>query len=67
MADEIRKLADETGTLTSSIDGIVRELENNANKAQNVVGQVVYAINEENETIDETMEKFQTMQDYVFL
>ncbi|MBQ8044596.1 MAG: hypothetical protein IJ272_10730, partial [Clostridia bacterium] len=62
VADEIRKLADETGTLTSSIDGIVRELENNANKAQNVVGQVVYAINEENETIDETMEKFQTMQ-----
>lgn len=62
VAGEISKLAEETGVLTNNIDSIVKELDANANKAMNVVGQVVNAINEENSTIDETMDKFQAMQ-----
>ena len=62
VASEIRKLADETGNLTQRIDQIVRELENNAINAQKVVGEVVQAINEENTTIDDTINKFQLMQ-----
>jgi methyl-accepting chemotaxis protein len=62
VADEIRKLADETGTLTRSIEEIVKNLETNAEKAQNVVNRVVKGINEENSTIDKTMNKFETMQ-----
>lgn len=62
VADEIRKLADETGTLTGNIDSIIKELESNAIKAQNVVGEVVSAIDEEGITIEENMSKFNTMQ-----
>ncbi len=62
VADEIRKLADETGTLTRSIEEIVKNLETNAEKAQNVVNRVVKGINEENSTIDKTMNKFESMQ-----
>ena len=61
VAGEINKLAEETGILTNRIDTIVKELENNASKAQQVVGSVVNAINEENTTLDETINKFQTM------
>ena len=61
VADEIRKLADETGTLTKNIDSIVNNLEVNAVKAQAVVSEVVKAIKEENDTIDETMSKFEDM------
>ena len=61
VADEIRKLADDTGILTKNIENIVKELEGGALKATKVVGQVVEAINEENVTIDETMYKFESM------
>ena len=61
VADEIRKLADETGTLTRDIEAIVNDLEKNAVEAQDVVGKVVNAINEENQTIDDTMSKFNIM------
>lgn len=62
VADEIRKLADETGTLIKNIDHIVNDLEVNAVKAQDVVTDVVKAIKVENATIDNTMEKFNDMQ-----
>ena len=62
VANEIRKLADETGTLTQNIDQIVHELEVNAVNAQKVIGEVVNAINLENITIDDTINKFQMMQ-----
>ena len=62
VANEIRKLADETGTLTQNIDQIVHELEANAVNAQKVIGEVVNAINLENITIDDTINKFQMMQ-----
>ena len=63
VADEIRKLADETGVLTKNIGVIVQELEENAVKAQKVIQNVVSFIEEENVTIDNTMEKFNIMQD----
>lgn len=63
VADEIRKLADETGVLTKNIGVIVKELEENAVKAKNVIRNVVSYIEEENITIDRTMEKFGTMQE----
>ena len=62
VADEIRKLADETSTLTKNIDHIVNDLEENAVRAQEVVVDVVKAIKEENTTIDDTMNKFSDMQ-----
>ncbi|MBE5935098.1 MAG: hypothetical protein E7262_04835 [Lachnospiraceae bacterium] len=61
VADEIRNLADETGGLTRDIDNIVKDLEIKADQARSVVEQVVYAVNEENVTIDETMNKFDVM------
>lgn len=63
VADEIRKLADETGVLTKNIRVIVQELEENAVKAQKVIQNVVSFIEEENVTIDNTMGKFNIMQD----
>lgn len=63
VADEIRKLADETGVLTKNIGVIVQELEENAVKAQKVIQNVVSFIEEENVTIDNTMGKFNIMQD----
>ncbi|MBE5936149.1 MAG: hypothetical protein E7262_10290 [Lachnospiraceae bacterium] len=63
VADEIRKLADETGSLTKNIASIVSDLEVNAVKAQEVVEKVVVAINDENVTIDNTMDKFENMQE----
>lgn len=62
VSSEIRKLADETMALTNNIEGIVHELISNAFEAQAVIGQVVEAVNEENETIDDTMDKFEIMQ-----
>lgn len=63
VADEIRKLADETGVLTKNIGVIVQKLEENAVKAQKVIQNVVSFIEEENVTIDNTMGKFNIMQD----
>ncbi len=63
VAGEIRALADQTSELTVAIDEIANKLENNALKAQKAVGNVVIAINEENDTIDETMKEFIVMQE----
>jgi methyl-accepting chemotaxis protein len=58
VAEEIRNLADETGTLTDSIDLIVKELEKTAINAQIVVDKVVMAIDDENVTIDNAIKEF---------
>lgn len=65
VADEIRKLADETNDLTVDITKIVKLLENNALKANNVIGDVADSIKEENIIIDETMENFSSMERYI--
>ncbi len=65
VADEIRKLADETNDLTVDISRIVKLLENDALKANNVIGDVANSIKEENIIIDETMENFSTMEKYI--
>ena len=62
VAGEIRSLADGTSKLTDDIAGIVLMLENNALKAQKVVNEVVKSINEENTTIDETLNDFVNME-----
>lgn len=58
VAGEIRNLAEQTSVLTNNIEKIVHLLENNASKAQNVIEGVVDAIQEENSTIEETLEYF---------
>ena len=58
VAEEIRKLADETGILTDSIDIIVKELEKTAIDAQIVVDKVVSAIDDENITIENAINEF---------
>lgn len=65
VAGEIRTLADGTSKLTDDIDKIVQMLENNALKAQKVVNDVVQAINEENVTIDETLNDFISMKNNI--
>lgn len=65
VADEIRKLADETNTLTQNIGNIVKELEAHASKAQDVIRNTVAAIDEENNTIEQTIDKFVIMQDSI--
>ena len=58
VAGEIRNLAEQTSVLTNNIEKIVHLLENNASKAQKVIEGVVDAIQEENSTIEETLEYF---------
>lgn len=65
VAGEIRTLADGTSNLTDDINKIVLMLENNALKAQKVVNDVVQAINEENITIDETLNDFISMKNTI--
>ena len=62
VAGEIRSLADGTSKLTDDIAGIVLMLEKYALKAQKVVNEVVKSINEENTTIDETLNDFVNME-----
>ena len=62
VAEEIRKLADQTKDLTANIASIVSVLEKNANEAKMVVEEVVRSINEENDTIDNTVNHFDTME-----
>ncbi|SFB16324.1 methyl-accepting chemotaxis protein [Acetitomaculum ruminis DSM 5522] len=58
VADEIRKLADETRTLTESIQAIVSELYNNADNAKATVKNVVDASEKEREDIISANEQF---------
>ena len=67
VADEIRKLADETGTLTADIEKIVYELEQNASNAQKVMEKVVEAIDAEDATINKAVKKFDSMQDEMYI
>ena len=62
MAEEIRKLSDETATLTTNIGHIAKTLENDAIKAQKLVNQVADSIESENRTIDSTMNNFNDME-----
>ena len=62
VADEIRKLAEQTGIMTENIDKLVYQLEKNALNAQKVVNDVVQSINDENETIDATVNDFHNME-----
>ena len=62
VAQEIRKLADETASLTTDIAQIVALLENDANDAQNIIGEVEQSVVEETNTIDETLTVFKTME-----
>ena len=62
VAGEIRNLADETSKLTGDIDNIVKELSSKALNARKVVSLVTSAVDEENKTIDDTMDKFEIME-----
>jgi methyl-accepting chemotaxis protein len=58
VAEEIRSLADETNRLIVNIDNIVTTLEHNAVTTQDLVGEVVKGIENENDAIDRTMNQF---------
>lgn len=62
VAGQIRTLAKETAELTDSINNIVESLEKSAYVSQKVINEVVSAINEENNTIDNTMQDFDSME-----
>ena len=62
VAEEIRKLADETKELTGNIAEIVGKLESNATQAKEVVENVVKDINSENEYIEATVNHFIEME-----
>lgn len=62
VADEIRALADQTRTLTEKIKNIVMELEINADKASNIVGNVIDATNEERQLIKDAGENYKVIE-----
>ena len=62
VANQVRQLAVETSTLTEIIDELVEELEGSAVVSQKAINEVVSAINDENATIDGTINDFENMQ-----
>ena len=62
VAEEIRKLSEETANLTNNIENIIGNLEEGAIKAQHLIDEVESSIEEENKTIDKTMDKFGVME-----
>lgn len=62
VAEEIRKLSDETANLTTNISDIAKTLENDAIKAQQLIDKVTESIESENQTIDNTMDDFNEME-----
>lgn len=62
VAEEIRILADQTRTLTEKIKNIVMELEVNADKASNIVGNVIDATNEERQLIRAAGENYKVIE-----
>jgi methyl-accepting chemotaxis protein len=62
VAEEIRKLSEETNGLIVNINEIVKKIEGTAIDTQNIVNNVVYSIQEENDIIDETMVYFENME-----
>ena len=61
VANEVRVLAEETSKLTENIEGIVEELVKSADVAQLVARDVEKAVEEEVDTIDETLLDFTNM------
>ena len=62
VAEEIRKLSVETANLTGDIENIINLLEEGAASAQELIKEVEDSMNEENITIDSTMDKFNVME-----
>lgn len=62
VAGQIRILAKETAELTDSINNIVDKLEKSAYISQKAINEVVDSINEENHTIDNTIQDFDSME-----
>lgn len=58
VAEEIRKLAEDTGSLTTSIQDIIGKLEYNASSAKTTVANVVETVNKENINIIEAEKQF---------
>ncbi len=67
VANEIRKLAFETTKLTDNINEIFIELEENAKIAQDMVNEVVEAVNKENIDIDVTVLDFDNLEENINL
>ena len=62
VAKQVRQLAVETSELTEEIDSMVEKLQESAFISQEAMDEVVGAINEENQTIDQTIKDFENMQ-----
>ncbi|MBU9711943.1 methyl-accepting chemotaxis protein [Evansella tamaricis] len=58
VADEIRKLAEQSTTSTKTIDQIVQELQKNATAAVEIMEKVSAILIEQNRSIDETKSKY---------
>lgn len=61
VASEIRALSDQTAMLTDDINKVIINLEKNAMKVKKAIDEVVLAVNEENSTIDITVEEINEM------
>ena len=62
VAEEIRVLADQTREMTEKIDDIVSSLQDNANRAQEVVQDVILAAKEEKDLINVAEDNFKTIE-----
>jgi methyl-accepting chemotaxis protein len=58
VADQIRKLAEQTKQSTNSITNILKELSNNAKAAMNTVNETITASNNQGELISVTSDRF---------
>lgn len=65
VAEEIRKLADETRTLTESIQAMVSELNDNAAVAKETVSAVAETGRRESENINDAEKQFHVIGDYM--
>ncbi|OIJ21839.1 methyl-accepting chemotaxis protein [Anaerobacillus alkalidiazotrophicus] len=63
VADEIRKLAEQSSNSTKIIDEVVKELQLNSNDAVKVMGNVSVILKEQEVSVKETKQKYVTISD----
>lgn len=65
VADEIRKLAEQSSESTKQIDFIVKELQQNSNEAVQTMQQVISIIEQQGESVQATDMKYKTIADAI--
>lgn len=65
VAEEIRKLAEQSSLSTKSIDGVVKELQSNAQDAVNTVEKVLVIAKEQFKVVDKSKVKYEEIGDFM--